>query len=133
MDEGQEQLGAPERDRANGERRSNDGGAIRLNNSTYDKGLGVAGDSVITYQLDGQFQKFFSDVGIDDSVQTRGSIAFQVWADGKKIYDSGTIRGNHDTKSLQLNVGGVSELKLVTTSNGNGTYDHGDWAGARLQ
>lgn len=128
--------GMPERDQSNGGQGDNDGAAIRLNNSTYDKGLGVAGNSEIVYTLDGQYTKFFSSVGIDDSVQHKGQVAFEVWADGRKIYDSGAMRGNHDTESLQLNVAGVRELKLVTTSNavGNGaTYDQGNWAGARLQ
>jgi hypothetical protein len=126
-------LGAPERDGSNGGRGDIDGGPIRVNNSTYDKGLGVAGDSVLVYDLHAKYQTFFSNVGIDDSAQHKGQMSFEVWADGNKIYDSGVMRGNHDTESLRLNVGGVRELKLVTTGKGSSAYNQGDWAGARLQ
>jgi hypothetical protein len=30
------------------------------------------------------------DVGVDDEVGVNGSVVFQVWADGAKIFDSGT-------------------------------------------
>jgi hypothetical protein len=127
-------VGAPERDQSNGGSDSNDGGPIRLNNSAYDKGIGVASDSAIVYQLDGQFTKLFSDIGIDDAVQHKGQLSFVVFADGKKIYNSGVVRGSDATKSVQLDVAGVNELKLVTTSgkNSTGQYDRGDWANARL-
>ncbi|CAN5712534.1 hypothetical protein BH09PLA1_BH09PLA1_03470 [soil metagenome] len=125
--------GVAELDRSNGEGRSNDGGNIRLNNRIYEKGIGVANDSEIVYELDGQYAKFLTDIGIDDSMQHKGQLTFEVWADGKKIYDSGVVRGNADTQSLKLNVEGVQQLKLVTISAADGPYDHGNWAGARLQ
>jgi len=34
---------------------------------------------------------------------------------------------------VKLDVAGVRELKLVTVGGNTEQYDHGDWAGARLQ
>jgi hypothetical protein len=62
-----------------------------------------------------------------------GTVTFQVFADGVKIYDSGAMNANSATKSISVSVAGVQKLKLVVTDAGdNADYDHGDWAGARL-
>jgi hypothetical protein len=58
---------------------------------------------------------------------------FQVWADGTKIFDSGTMTGSTATKNVNVNVAGKKELKLIVTDGGNGnTWDHADWANARV-
>ena len=73
--------------------------AITLNGKEYDKGIGVAINSSVTYNLDGKYARFFSDIGVDDSTGGEGSVTFQVWADGKKIFDSGVIHGNDAKKA----------------------------------
>jgi hypothetical protein len=89
--------------------------------------------SDITYKLDGKYKQFQSDVGIDDEVGNSGSVAFQVFLDGAKVYDSGTMNGSAATKSVNLDVTGKQTLRLVVSHVGDGTsYDHADWANARL-
>ena len=40
---------------------------------------------------------------------------------------------NTTTASLNLNITGVQQLKLIVTDGGDGTsYDWADWAGARV-
>ncbi|MBC8106712.1 MAG: NPCBM/NEW2 domain-containing protein, partial [Anaerolineae bacterium] len=125
--------GPYERDRSNGDTGANDGQAIRLNGVTYAKGLGVHAASELRYALNGVYQSFLTDVGVDDEVGSAGSIVFQVWADGTKLFDSGTMSGTTTTKAVNVSVAGKNELRLIVTDSGNGNNsDHGDWANARL-
>jgi hypothetical protein len=87
----------------------------------------------VDYWLDKQFAKFQVDVGVDDEVSNKAAVRFQVWGDGKLLYDSGALSGTDGAKSLDLNVEGILQLKLVTLDPGSDKQPgHGDWAGARL-
>ncbi|WP_461071835.1 NPCBM/NEW2 domain-containing protein [Spirosoma horti] len=127
--------GPVEKDRSNGESAAGDGGTIKLNGVTYAKGLGVHAPSEITYNLNGQYAHFLTDMGIDDEMTNGGcgTVNFQVYVDNVLVYDSGTMTPASATKSIDLNVTGKQTLKLVVTNGGdNVTCDHADWAGARL-
>lgn len=125
--------GPYERDRSNGENGANDGNTITLSGATYSKGLGVHAASELRYALGDQYQSFVADVGVDDEVGAAGSIVFQVFADGNKIYDSTTMTGATATKQVNVSVVGKNEIRLIVTDSGNGNNsDHGDWANARL-
>jgi len=125
--------GPVEKDKSNGEKSTGDGKAITLNRVTYAKGLGVHATSTLLYNLAGKYSQFISDVGIDDEVGNRGRVNFQVYLDNVLAYESGNMSGRSSTKSIDLNVSGKKQLKLVVTDGGNGfNYDHADWAGARL-
>jgi hypothetical protein len=125
--------GAVEIDGSNGDRAAGDGNTITLGGQRYRKGMGVAVNSDVTYNLDGQYSTFFSDIGIDNEVRNKGSMTFQVWADNKMVYQSGVMRGQGAARHVQINVSGVNQLRLVTTNADDGdNSDHGDWAAARL-
>ena len=125
--------GPIERDRSNGEQGATDGGTLTLNGVTYAKGLGVHAGSETTYALAGNYTRFISDIGVDDVVGSNGSVVFQVWADGVQIYDSGIMTGSSATRTVDVDVTGRQNLRLVVTDGGNGVAsDHANWAGARL-
>lgn len=125
--------GPVERDRSNGESLAGDGRTLTLNGKTYAKGLGVHAASSVTYALGGTCSRLEADLGVDDEVGNRGSVVFQVTADGVRLYDSGRMTGKTATKRLSLDVTGRRALTLVVTDNADGTAsDHGDWADARL-
>lgn len=112
-----------------------DGRMLSLSDNDYEYGLGVAGSSEIVYQLHGQFAKFTADVGVDDESGNRAALQFQVWGDGRLLFDSGTVRRKDAAKSINIDTTGVQELKLITTSvttKGSNADPHGDWADARL-
>ncbi|WP_373544705.1 NPCBM/NEW2 domain-containing protein [Chamaesiphon sp.] len=126
--------GAIERDKSNGEQGATDGNTLTLNGVTYAKGLGVHASSDTTYALGGNYTRFISDIGVDDEVGNNGSVVFQVLADGVQIYDSGLMTGATATKTLDLDVTGKQNLRLIVTDGGNGVAsDHADWANARLE
>jgi hypothetical protein len=115
---------------------STDGAPIKLNGITYAKGLGLHANSEITYQLNGNFSRFITDIGIDDEIAsppTLGSVYFRVYADNALRYESPLLTNVSNTIKLNINVQGVQELKLITNQGpDNFNFDHTDWAGARL-
>jgi hypothetical protein len=113
--------------------KSTGGRQLKINGQRYQRGIGVAAGSELRYDLGGEHYRLIGDVGVDDEVGVNGSVVFQVWADGIKLFDSGVMTGRNGAKRLNLDVHGVHELKLVVTDAGNGTtMDHADWAGIRL-
>ena len=76
---------------------------------------------------------FAAKVGLDDEVANNGSVVFQVFADGTKVYDSGVLTGASPTATVSASVTGKTALQLVVTNGGdNVDYDHADWADAKL-
>jgi hypothetical protein len=125
--------GPAHKDTSNGGSGSTDGKTITLAGVTYSKGLGAHAASDIRYTLAGAYTRFLAKVGVDDEVGTAGSVVFQVYADGTKLYDSAKMTGSTSTKTVDVNVTGKNELRLVITDSGDGnTNDHGDWAEAKL-
>ena len=126
-------LGPVEKDTSNGGAAAGDGQTITLNAVTYAKGLGTSANSDLVFNLNGAFASFTSDVGVDAEVSSSGSVDFQLFADGTKVFDSGTMHGGSPTQTASVNVAGVNKLELVTFDpTGPTSLDHGDWAGARL-
>lgn len=125
--------GPVERNLSNGEKAAGDGRALTIGGRTYARGLGVHASSSLTFDLGGRCSTFTSAVGVDDEVSSRGSVVFQVYADGVKLYDSGVLRGSDGARALSVNVSGRRELRLVVTDAGDGvSSDHADWASPSL-
>ncbi|WP_257349004.1 endo-alpha-N-acetylgalactosaminidase family protein [Pseudalkalibacillus decolorationis] len=127
--------GPVERDISNGGQGSGDGQTLTINGETFEKGLGVHANSEVVYFLDGNASSFQAKVGVDDEMldSSAASIVFQVWGDGKKLYDSGLMTAEDDAKNVDVNIEGVENLKLVVTDSGNGVgSDHGDWGAAKV-
>jgi parallel beta-helix repeat protein len=100
---------------------------------TFAKGLGVHSTSDVRYNLAGACSTFAAEVGLDDEVGARGSVIFQVFADGVKYYDSGIMWGNMASKPVNLSVAGRNQLQLVVLDAGDGNgSDHADWANAQV-
>ncbi|MGH9630263.1 MAG: NPCBM/NEW2 domain-containing protein [Bryobacteraceae bacterium] len=126
--------GPVEKDRSNGEQGPADGNLITLNSQTFPKGLGTHAPSEIRYNIAGACSTLNADIGIDDEIGgTAGTVVFQVFGDGTKLYESPVMNASSPTQTLNLNIQGKNELRLVVTDAGDGpAYDHADWAGARI-
>lgn len=125
--------GPYEKNRSNGEAGANDGRTLTLAGVTYPYGLGVHANSDLTYDIGAQCRGFTTSIGVDDEVGASGSVVFQVYADGFKVYQSALMTGNSATVPLSIDTRGVEKLRLVVTDGGNGsTSDHADWADAKL-
>ena len=128
-----ERWGPIEKDKSNGEQNAGDGQEMMLNGTRYSNGLGMHGGSEVVYSLGGNYTIFSSDIGVDDEVGDKGTVTFEVWSDGAKLYDSGLMSGNTPTKTINLDVTGKQVIKLIATNGGDNFYDdHADWANARF-
>ena len=124
--------GPVERDMSNGGSGVGDGRALSLNGSRHAKGLGTWAPSAMEFRPDGSCSTFTAVIGIDDEVGSRGSVIFQVWGDGRKIFDSGVMTGTTPAQNLQVDLSGIRSLRLETVAVDGTSYDSGDWADALL-
>lgn len=125
--------GPAERNTSNGEAAAGDGGTLSIGSKTYPKGIGAHAPSDIALDLGGACSTFTADVGIDNEAGGHASVVFQVWADGTKLYDSGTVLKTGVPIPVNVGIDGRSQLHLVVTDAGDGiTNDHGDWANAQV-
>ncbi|MGH3714863.1 MAG: NPCBM/NEW2 domain-containing protein [Micromonosporaceae bacterium] len=123
--------GPAERDQSNGEAAGGDGGTLSVAGVNYPKGVGAHAASDIAVSATG-CERLVAVAGIDAETGGRGSVSFQVVADGTTIYSSGTLVPG-TAAVIDLDVTGRSQLRLVV---GNGAdnidFDHADWASAQL-
>ncbi|WP_031229534.1 glycoside hydrolase family 97 catalytic domain-containing protein [Streptomyces niveus] len=125
--------GPVERDRSNGENAPADGGPLRLGGTTYDKGLGVHARSEVTVALNGAYDRFAAETGIDEEKPDKGSVLFEVLGDGQVLARSGVLGPADEPYAFDVDVSGVRQLTLRVTDGGDGIdSDHADWADARL-
>jgi hypothetical protein len=125
--------GPVEADSSNGEKAKGDGQPITIGGQTFTKGLGSHAPSVVTVDLAGRCTAFEADVGVDAEVEDSGSVEFQVWGDGDKLFDSGVVRGGQQAVGAYADVTGIQTMKLVVLDGGDGVdFDHADWGNARL-
>ena len=126
--------GPVERDEANGSTGAGDGGAMRIGNKRYEKGIGCHAVSQIDIDLGGGFARFESEIGIDENSMTGGSVIFRVYGDGLLLYESEVLRGtDNEAVAVSVDVSGVELLRLEVDDAGDGkNSDSGDWADAKV-
>jgi glucose/arabinose dehydrogenase len=125
-------FGPYELDSSNGESADGDGNPQTIEGVTYLKGLGVHANSDVHYNLGGSFERFISDIGLDDEKAANGSVTFQVLGDGALLFDSGVMTVAMPSQKVDLDVTGVQELRLVVLAGPSTNSDHANWSNARL-
>lgn len=106
---------------------------LTIAGQVYERGLGTHATSTFRILLNRGTERFTASVGLDDAAGTDGSVVFQVLADGKRVYSSGTMKRGQAAKLVDVDLRGVRTLQLLVTDAGDGiTNDHGNWADARF-
>jgi inositol-phosphate transport system substrate-binding protein len=118
-----------------------------LDGKTYKKGLDTHAPAKIIYNLNGQFTRFQSFVGLWDSgnedrgvlrdfAGKRGSVRFIVVLYKKEkstyAYDSGVMYWDTRAKFIDIDVSGVQTLELIVKDVEDLAYDWSIWADAKL-
>jgi hypothetical protein len=104
------------------------GSRLKVGTTEFAEGIGVFAQSLLEYPLNKQFSHFTAKVGVDAVTEGRGSVVFEIFADGKKIWASGVMSGLDQPKSIDVDVKGVDRLRLILTDAGDGNkFDAGDW------
>ncbi len=121
------------------------GKPLRLGDKTYERGVGTHSESVIVLRSDGRVKAFDAVVGVDRETQEYppswrtgknwGSCSFRIYADGKKVCDSGVIKEKDAPKTIHADLAGAKWILLECTDGGHWAgylCGHGDWADARF-
>lgn len=121
--------GPVEKDTSNGEEAAGDGNPLTIGGVVHAKGLGVHSDSAVEYYTGGACEKVTAQVGVDDEKDPKGTVTFEIWADGKKTASTGVLTNADAAKGLSADVTGAQVVRLVVTDGGDGRdSDHADWA-----
>ena len=106
---------------------------LKIGDRSYARGLGHHANGVIEIVLDGQYESFSAEVGIQPIGSSEGSVVFRVVVDGQVRYDSGVLRPTDGPKAVSIPLQGASVLQLRATDAGDGiSCDMANWAEARL-
>ncbi len=106
---------------------------ISIGGEAFEHGVGTHAESLFYVKLDGKTERFRAKVGVDDAANGRGTVRFQVYGDGKRLFDSRTMKGGQKAKTVDVPLTGVRHLTLMVTSSGDGIdFDHADWAQAEF-
>jgi hypothetical protein len=113
--------------------RSANGGPMRIGDRTYSRGVGTNAPSQISYRLDGGYDSFAAEVGIDAAAGQKGSVIFEVEVDGATKFTSGFMRGDQPPAPVLVDISGAHELVLRVGPTTDGPdYDYADWGEPRL-
>ncbi|MFF2412631.1 NPCBM/NEW2 domain-containing protein [Streptomyces sp. NPDC058092] len=125
--------GPVEQDTSNGESKAGDGNPITIGGTVFAKGLGVHAHSAVEFYTGGACSAVTAQVGVDDEKGTKGTVAFEVWADGTKAASTNVLTNAMPAQPLSADVSGAQVVRLVVTDGGDGTdSDHADWADLRI-
>jgi alpha-galactosidase len=126
-------FGPVERNTSNGEARAGDGRLITIGGVVYAKGLGTHARSTVEFYVGGRCTSFQAFVGVDDAKGANGTVVFQVYADGRKVADSGVLTNAMPAVPLAADLTGATLLRLEASDAGDGiNSDHADWADAKV-
>ncbi len=108
---------------------------LRIAGQEFERGVGTHAHSIMYIDLAGQTQRFSAYVGVDDEVgNSTGTVRFKIYADARKIFDSGVMKTGQKAKKVDLDLAGTRTLLLiVTTAEDNSSFDHANWAQAKFE
>jgi alpha-galactosidase len=114
--------------------RSVEGHRLSIAGESFDRGIGTHAISTFPLHLAGKGRRFRAMVGVDDEAAEKASVAFYVVADGKVVWESGTMKKGDLARNVDIDVSRVALLGLLVTDAGDGIdYDHADWVNARIE
>lgn len=106
---------------------------LRIKDTEYDRGLGHHANGFLLVELDGEYEAFEAEVGVQWQQGTTGTVVFRVLVDGEVRFDSGVMREVDEPRKVRVDLAGAQEMSLVANDGGDGiTCDCANWAEARL-
>lgn len=114
--------------------RSVTGTPLQIAGQVFNRGVGTHSKSTFWIECPPDATRLRAWVGVDDNAKDkRASVQFLVYADGRKLWDSGVMRLGDKAKQLDLDITGVRLVLLMVKDAGDGNgWDHADWAEASL-
>ncbi len=110
------------------------GAPLKIDQETFTSGVGTFARSLLEIPLNGRFSRFTSKVGVDAMTEGRGTVAFEVYGDGRKLWASPLMSGLDAPREVDVNVAGVNRLRLVVTDGNDGNkFDAANWVNPVLK
>jgi hypothetical protein len=105
---------------------------MALNGRSYDRGVGVHANCLLTYELQRAFERFTARVGIDDAAGADGDAIVRVVGDGHVLFER-RVRSGQRPFLVSVSVQDVERLELDAIAGKAGDIqDWVDWADAAL-
>lgn len=96
-------------------------------------GFGTHSPSRIDLKTEREFRRFSGVCGLDDSTGKAGSIRCAIEADGKRLFESASLKGQQRFVAFDVPINGAKTLSLIVDEDDNGnTSDHAGWGDLRL-
>ncbi len=109
-----------------------DGRPLSIRGRRYARGIGAHAYAELGFALDGAYDRFRSDVGIDDSAAGGGHAEVLVKVDGKERFRA-TLTGRDPPQRVDVDCRGGKRLTLVVDfGEDRDVLDRVAWAGALL-
>ena len=106
---------------------------LSIGGEKFERGVGTHANSSYRLLLKGGTERFNASVGVDDAAGGAGSVVFQVIADGKRLFASGTMKPGQPARKVDVDLRGARTLLLSVSDAGDGvSFDHANWAEARF-
>ncbi len=116
-----------------GKNRNLEENRLFINQYPYDYGLATHSPSLISYQLDGNYNYFKTDTGLSKKSGRKGSVIFKIYLDGEEVYRSSLIGGKNKPEHVEISVSGKKNMELIVEDGGDGIdFDHAIWGNAKL-
>ena len=98
---------------------------------TFGRGVGTHAASDIIVMTRGAAARFHASVGVPDETKGKGTIIFEVLADGRTVATSGVMKGGEAAKPLDADLTGATNVILrVTDAEDGEEFDHAVWGDA---
>lgn len=99
----------------------------------YKTGIGTHAPAREVYHINRQFRRLTTDFGVDTNGGPQASVVFEVWGDGKRLFQSELVKRFEYPRHAEIDISGVNMLELIVTDAGDGkTDDHADWLNTQL-
>ena len=109
------------------------GGPMTLSDGPHVKGIAVHSRCVLTYHVDGEYERFKTTLGFEQPTGRMGRVAVRVLGDDKVLMSNPDLHGDQPAVPVDLDVTGVKKLVLeVDFGADQDSCDRVDWADARL-
>ncbi|CAM5518716.1 Glycosyl hydrolase family 98 putative carbohydrate-binding module domain-containing protein OS=Streptomyces fumanus OX=67302 GN=GCM10018772_14570 PE=3 SV=1 [Streptomyces fumanus] len=106
---------------------------LRIAGREYAHGVTVHGRSSVTIDLNRSCTSYDAQIGVDDLTMKLGKVRFSVWADGARLWRSGTVRGGDPAVPVHVDISGRSTVRLVVEPHSHlDTLVLADWAESRF-
>ncbi|MGW5126727.1 sigma-70 family RNA polymerase sigma factor [Streptomyces sp. NPDC004069] len=99
----------------------------------YAHGVTVHGDSSVTIDLNRECSAYDAVVGVDSLTGRLGRVSFSVYADGVRLWNSGTVAGRDPAVPVHVGLAGHRTVRLVVEPDSSfDTAALADWAESRF-